>query len=363
MKKIIITLLACTFIACSEQENYKISIELPDAADSYIILNKTQERDVIPIDSVMLDSEGKGTISGTVVMPGSMFLTQQGSRSRKLIFIDNVAYNVNGNTFEDATITAEAGPHKDFIAYTAESSAFDNKMQQLGMQYRTASEAGVSQDSLKKIRSAYEKIQLEKTKFDSVFMNENPSSYVSLHLLRGSFYSLDGQQLENRLEIFDPSLHETDYYVFLSEYLERMKSVKIGEEFVDFELPDTAGNPMKVSDVAGESVLLIDFWASWCGPCRRANPEVVEIYNEFHDKGFDILGVSLDNDKEKWLQAIEDDNLTWSHMSDLAGWQSAGAKLYAVSSIPHTVLLDSDGTIIARNLSKEELKEKLETLL
>ncbi len=120
---------------------------------------------------------------------------------------------------------------------------------------------------------------------------------------------------------------------------------------------------MKLSDLAGNGVLLIDFWASWCGPCRRANPGVVEIYNEFHDKGFDILGVSLDRTREEWLQGISEDGLIWNHVSDIKFWQSEAAQLYAVSSIPHTVLLDKDGTIVARPQNEEELRAKVQELL
>jgi peroxiredoxin len=121
-----------------------------------------------------------------------------------------------------------------------------------------------------------------------------------------------------------------------------MRSVAVGQKYTDLELPDVNGEMMKLSDVAGKGVLLIDFWAAWCGPCRNANPGIVEIYNEFSDKGFDIIGVSLDRSKEEWLQAIEDDKLTWHHMSDLKFWQSEAAKKYAVAAIPHTVLLDAE---------------------
>ena len=115
-------------------------------------------------------------------------------------------------------------------------------------------------------------------------------------------------------------------------------------------------------DIKGK-VKLIDFWASWCGPCRGENPHVVEIYKEYHPKGLEIFGVSLDNNKEAWVKAIADDGLVWKHGSDLKGWQSAPAKLYSVTGIPHTILLDENNKIIAKNLRGDELKQKIAELL
>ena len=112
-----------------------------------------------------------------------------------------------------------------------------------------------------------------------------------------------------------------------------------------------------------DGLCIVDFWASWCGPCRGENPHVVEIYKEYHPKGLEIFGVSLDNNKEAWVKAIADDGLVWKHGSDLKGWQSAPAQLYSVSGIPHTVLLDENNKIIAKNLRGDELKQKIAELL
>ena len=108
---------------------------------------------------------------------------------------------------------------------------------------------------------------------------------------------------------------------------------------------------------------LIVFWASWCGPCRGENPNVVKVYKEFHPKGLEILSVSLDSDKEAWLKAIEDDQLTWNHVSDLKGWGSEAAQLYAVSGIPHLVVLDENNVIVAKNLRGEQLREQIASML
>ncbi len=144
----------------------------------------------------------------------------------------------------------------------------------------------------------------------------------------------------------------------LQQQIAGMRSFTIGAEAPDFAQATPEGKLLKLSDLRGK-VVLIDFWASWCGPCRRENPNVVRMYNVYKDKGFEILGVSLDRDRQRWLDAIQADGLTWPHVSDLQQWSNAAAQLYGVNSIPHTVLLDKEGRILARNLRGEALERKL----
>lgn len=136
----------------------------------------------------------------------------------------------------------------------------------------------------------------------------------------------------------------------------------VGMEAPDIVLPDREGTLRRLSDLRGK-VVLIDFWASWCRPCRMENPNVVRLYRQYHERGFEVFSVSLDSSREAWLKAIGDDHLDWpNHVSDLRGWSSAGGKLYGISSIPSTVLVDADGNILARNLRGQELENKLKEI-
>lgn len=144
----------------------------------------------------------------------------------------------------------------------------------------------------------------------------------------------------------------------MQQEVAQLKAFMSGGVAPDFAQPDTSGVELKLSSLRGK-VLLVDFWASWCGPCRRENPNVVQMFNKYKDKGFDILGVSLDSNRDKWLEAIKKDGLIWHHVSDLKGWGNAVAQQYGVNSIPHTVLLDREGKIIARGLRGPALEQKL----
>ncbi|WP_343701572.1 TlpA disulfide reductase family protein [Chitinophaga sp.] len=161
-----------------------------------------------------------------------------------------------------------------------------------------------------------------------------------------------------------PEVRNSKSGVSYAERLEKVKAVGIGQVAPAFTQNDPDGKPVSLASFRGKYVL-IDFWASWCGPCRAENPHVVKAYNEFKDKNFTILGVSLDrpDDKDKWLQAIQDDNLAWTQVSDLAYWKNEAAQLYAVSSIPQNFLLDPNGVIVAKNLRGEALQKKLAELI
>lgn len=188
------------------------------------------------------------------------------------------------------------------------------------------------------------------------------------HVLISAFLvTIFDQEFENHAQLYkdihDALAPKYANNIFVQHLGERLKGLLLpGMEAPDIEMKDPEGNVRKLSDLKGH-VVMIDFWASWCGPCRRENPNVVKLYHRFHDKGFEIYSVSLDKTRDAWVKAIKDDGLVWpNHVSDLNGWTSSGGKTYGIMSVPSTVLIDRQGRIIARNLRGTDLEKKLEEI-
>ena len=196
------------------------------------------------------------------------------------------------------------------------------------------------------------------------FVRNNPASWVTPLYLPQVQNMMETDELDSLVKRLDPKLAVVPAVINLKERLVKLRKVAEGQIAPDFTMNDPDGNPVKLSDVyAKNKYTLIDFWAAWCGPCRQENPNVVAVYNEFSPKGFSVFGVSLDQDQDRWIKAIEDDKLTWAHVSDLKYWQNEAAGLYAVNSIPANFLVDNTGKILARNLRGEDLRKKVAELL
>lgn len=228
-------------------------------------------------------------------------------------------------------------------------------------------------DKMKDLQAQLEAKNTEINNLSYAFVGDNPESVVSLILLekQTAARDLDPERfMESYNGLSDDLKNSTkgqelnQKVSVIVEKLKKGEALKIGKSAPEFTAPDANGNELALNDAKGK-VTIIDFWASWCGPCRRENPNVVKVYEKYHDKGLEILGVSLDRpgQKDRWLKAIKDDKLTWKHVSNLQYFNDPVAKLYNISSIPATYILDENGTIVAKNLRGPMLENKIAELL
>ncbi|RYX91444.1 TlpA family protein disulfide reductase [bacterium] len=202
-----------------------------------------------------------------------------------------------------------------------------------------------------------EKGKLIKFMVDSLLV-KYPNSMISLHMLWSNTQYYNHQQLQEIYASLDKSLSShTRALEIKNRYLKRV-DVEIGKKLPDFSQNDPFGKTVSLTDFKGKYIL-VDFWASWCIPCRNENPKVVDAYQKYKANGFEILAVSLDSSKEAWIKAIKDDGLTWYHVSDLGGWNSEVSTTFKIKSVPANFLIDKDGVVIAKNLKGDELTKKL----
>ncbi len=276
------------------------------------------------------------------------------------LFMHNDKVSVEGdvNHLTSATVSGTL-LQQDFATYTA---IFNPLKERLNYTYGkiNAEKDNKKKDSLINVFNTVKSKVIEQSRN---FFNSKPGSPVSTFLLY-VVHPIFGEtnDLESLYESLKPSAKLCIYAKLIEQKIGESKIGAVGTKAVDFVQNDTANNPVSLASFKGKYVL-VDFWASWCRPCRMENPNVLRAYNAFNAKNFTVLGVSLDQQKENWVKAIKDDNLPWMQISDLKGWGNAASQLYKISSIPSNMLIDPNGNIIGKNLRGEELIQKLQEVL
>ncbi len=356
MKRILILVLVLMIFACTQQKGFEIKVDI-EGANGKVLLEKRGTEAWIPIDTADI-VDGVAVLKGEVEMPGDYYLSFVGQRDKILVFVENAKMSVVGSVDSLANLKVRGSKtHDEFKEVNNDMKALSEEYMSL---YEQARKTLMEGDTAKaeKLMADINEVYAKAENLQKDFVKNNPSSYVTPYFLAGMQNSMEIEELDKIVSALDSKLLSVPSVIALKEWIEKHKMVSVGHVAPDFVQNDPEGNPVRFSDIYSQNELtLLDFWAGWCGPCRVENPNVVSVYNAYEDKGFTVFGVSLDRTKDDWVKAIADDNLTWTHVSDLSYWQNEVAQLYSVNSIPSSLLVDKTGKIVAKNKRGEELRQ------
>ena len=359
MKKLTYVLAATLLAACNSGNNgYTITGTVEGANDGDMVyLQGVEGRQLVKLDSAVIKN-GTFTFTGKQDTAVNRYLTYKNNEDNGMamdFFLENGKIAIQLTKDNDA---ATGTPNND--AYQEIRTQLNSLMKQMETLYSTLSDTTLTDEQREAKGKEIEGLQEKMIGVTKDGIAKNITNPVGIHLLKQNYYYMDVNELDPLMPQIPAMYDQDERIVQIKANVKQMKATAVGQKFTDFEMQTPEGEKVKLSDYVGKGkVVLVDFWASWCGPCRREMPNLVDLYAKYKNKNFEIVGVSLDQSGEAWKNAIKQLNISWPQMSDLKYWDCEGAKLYAVSSIPHTVLIDKDGTILARGLAGEALQEKL----
>ncbi len=374
MKKILIQLLTIIILlSCSQQKTQQSSLVLQGKVNfpesGLVLLEEYGDKEITVLDTLVVSPSGAFTHEMSLSEPGFYRLNMYNIQMVNLIlYQDDITIVADGNA-PDGVVTVTGSKDMDNLTQINQIvQEFQQKVSDLNEQFGQANVSG-NQAEIKRIRAQF---AVENKLHKELLKQKVRQMGNSLAVLQvaGNFSAEEDYEFLDSLRIVfaenpPDSKHTPRFLTFLENIRLQAKSnenLQVGKIAPDINLPNQDGEIIPLSSLRGK-VVLLDFWAQWCRPCRMENPNIVAAYQEYKDKGFEVYGVSLDKSKDKWLQGIEEDDLTWTHVSDLKYWQSEAARSYNINAIPASFLLDREGKIIAKNLRGHLLHQKLKEIL
>ncbi len=371
-------LLLILLISCKKKDEYKLHGTIKGLNNQELILQFVTFSSATDIDTCTTDENGTYKFVGKVSEPG-IYRIMAGDKYW-LLRLENEEVVLNANALDPDLRDVEILKSKKAMAFQEAIDLFINqqdKVNALRDQYKTRQLANASPQELKDIENEY--LELEKTFTQEIEqrIEESDDPIRSIYLMNALKRPEDIPFIKKKLSVYAQTYPNSTYIIEMREQIaksekqlaqqqeqaQQTSTVKVGDIAPNIVQKNPQGVDLDLESLRGK-VVLVDFWASWCKPCRIENPSLVNLYNTYKDKGFTVFSVSLDKDRNAWLAAIEQDKLTWkNHVSDLQFWNNAAAQLYGVSSIPATFLLDKEGKVIESNLRGEALEKEVAKLL
>jgi len=377
MKRIVILLIAATLmISCGDKKtsgksaegNTRIYGVYKGGKGKVITAGRVVNGRFTELAKDSIENE-KFELAFDLKMPETVYLQVMPDMTNTVVYVEphqDVEVEIDGD-IQNLKIVKGSKATRSFAELIQLLNDYRAKEKRLEIAFQEATRQG-KKDEVERLRQQYFQLQDEKKEKLYALAEQNKDNVTAAFILQvlSNDPDADFLRLKKIYESLPPDVKNTTYAQAAWTNIESNLITAIGQKAPDFKGPTPEGDTLRMSDVLKKSkVLVIDFWASWCRPCRAENPYVVEIYKKYHDKGLNIIGVSLDRPdaRDKWLKAIKDDQLDWYHVSYLQYWQDPIAREYGIRSIPSTLILDKNGVIRAKNLRRQKLEDKIKELL